>query len=117
VKLLAATVLVVLTLGVGLAQASSEHDGEPRAQAAAKRILIKDDFYSPGSSRAGRGKVTFVWRGNGIHSVEFRRAPGRDPRDCGVKYRGTCTRSLKRRGTYSLVCTVHPTMRGSIQVR
>jgi len=117
VKLLAATVLVVLALGVGLAQAAPERGGEPQAQAAAKRILVKDDFYSPGSSRASRGKVTFLWRGNSIHSVDFRRAPGRNPRDCGVKYRGSCTRSLKRRGTYSLVCTVHPTMRGSIRVR
>ena len=71
VKLLAATALAVLALGVGFAQASPDRGGEPRAQAAAKRILIKDDFYSPGSSRASRGKVTFVWRGTPFTASTF----------------------------------------------
>jgi plastocyanin len=113
--LIAAAAVAVPTLGTGFAEATAEKG--PEAQAAVKRIAVKDDFFKPRRSRAPRGKVTFRWRGNGFHNVVFRAAPGRNPRACGLRSGGRCTRRLKRRGVYRFVCTIHSGMRGRIRVR
>ncbi|MEJ7750184.1 MAG: hypothetical protein WKF32_01885 [Thermoleophilaceae bacterium] len=40
-----------------------------------------------------------------------------NPRSCALRRRGSCTRRLRRRGTYRFLCSVHAGMTGKIRRR
>ena len=94
-------------------------------RASAKIIRVGDDFFSPNSTGAGRGRViTWVWaRGNdNAHNVRLRRAPGgvskgrfRSPtRRSGFRF----SRRVRKPGRYVFVCSLHaPEMRAVVRVR
>jgi len=110
------TAVAVALLAFGWAGASqAQRLQAPSAQAAAKLVAVKDDFFSPRSTSTSSGRVTFVWRGSSVHNVVFTRAPGSKARSCGLRSSGSCTRRLRRRGTYSFLCTVHSGMTGKIR--
>ncbi len=99
----------------GLAQGAAPAN-EP-AHAAVANVSVRDNFFSPRSSSTRSGRVTFTWRGSSFHDLVFTRAPGGKPRGCSLRRRGSCTRRLRRRGTYSFVCTIHSGMGGKIRRR
>jgi plastocyanin len=100
----AAAVLVALAVwptagGAGTAQ-----------NAKAKRVSLKDDFFSPRTVRVARGgKVTWVWRGENDHNVRFRKVPAgaKRPRGSSTQSSGRFSRTFSKRGTYRYVCTIH----------
>jgi plastocyanin len=101
-------VLVLAGAGAwaGLGQAIA-HDvrGTPAAARAAS-VTVGDDFFRPRSLsiRAGT-RVRWTWRGRDVHNVTVTSGP--------VRFRsrtqssGTFSRTLRRRGTYRIVCTIH----------
>jgi len=108
-------VMVVAVAGsAAFADASS-----PARTAAAKRIAVDDDYFSPRSTRVRRGGlVTFVWRGERRHDVLFTSAPRRaKPKNCRLQRTGRCTRRLRKAGTYRYLCTLHANMTGKFRVR
>ena len=116
------TALAAVLATVGVVGAASLADASPQARdAAAKRVGVDDNFFSPRSASVRRrGVVTWVWRGSQEHNVFFTRAPrgARKPRRCRIQESGTCSRRMPRaRGRYSYVCTLHGGMTGSIRVR
>ena len=82
---------------------------------AATTVRVDDDVFRPGSVRVSKGAtVRWRWVGDSPHNVTVTRGP--------VKFRsstkrsGTFTRTMRRRGTYRIVCTVHPGMRMTLRV-
>lgn len=73
-------------------------------------ITVDDDFFSPTSKTIPSGtKVKFNWIGSDKHDVVKKKGPG--PRfDSGTTdAQGVnFTTKLKKRGTYRIICTVHP---------
>jgi plastocyanin len=78
--------------------------------AAAKRVTIRDDFFTPKTVHVGvGGRVTWSWKGEGdSHNVTFKKVPrGASKPHSRTKTGGAFTRSFSRRGTYRYVCTIH----------
>jgi plastocyanin len=84
--------------------------------AAASRTVTVDNFAFSPSSLSVRAGTTVTWRfqDSTRHNVTVRSGPSkfhsRDTR------RGSYSRTLSRRGTYKLVCSIHPGMRQTIRV-
>ncbi|HEU4975615.1 MAG TPA: plastocyanin/azurin family copper-binding protein [Baekduia sp.] len=95
--------------------------GAPSATAAkakkVKRVAVKDNRFGPKAITVRKGtKVRWVWKGKAPHNVRVVTGPRRF--GSPIKTRGSFTKKLKRKGTYRLVCTIHPeTMRMTIRVR
>ena len=82
---------------------------------AATSVRVDDDVFRPGTVRVSKGTtVRWRWVGDDPHNVTVRRGP--------VKFRsatkrsGTFTRTMRRRGLYRIVCTVHPGMDMTLRV-
>ena len=86
------------------------------ASSAASRAVTVDNFAFSPSSLSVRAGTTVTWRfrDSTKHNVTVRSGP--------VKFhskdirRGSYSRTLTRRGTYKLVCSIHPGMRQTIRV-
>jgi plastocyanin len=92
----------------------------PASAGAATTIKLGDNFFAPSSKTVGMGtKVLFKWIGNRRHNVTKKSGPGgafksRTTSADGVNF----ARVFNQRGTYRLICTIHPTeMRLSLTVR
>jgi plastocyanin len=86
------------------------------ALAATKTVTVKDVFYSPRSLTVGKGTtVKWVWRGKLRHEVFVTRGPAKF--HSPLKAKGTYSRRLTRKGTYTIVCRIHPGMGMTIKVR
>ena len=80
------------------------------AMAATKSIKVGDDYYVRPS---GVPKVTVTkgttvrWRfaGDSPHSVTVSRGPARF--NSGLRESGTYRKKLRKRGTYTIYCTIH----------
>jgi plastocyanin len=80
------------------------------AFAATKSVKVGDDYYVRPS---GVPKVTVFkgttvkWRfaGDDPHSVTVSKGPSKF--DSGVKTSGTYSKKMKKRGTYTIYCTIH----------
>ena len=89
----------------------------PALGATTRTVSVKDSFFSPKSLTVTKGtKVKWVWRGALAHNVVLQKGPatfssGRP------KVKGTYTRTLTRRGSYRIICEIHPGMRLTIKVR
>jgi len=76
-----------------------------QAFAATKKVTIKDNFFSTSKVTIKKGQsVTWRWSGttndhNVTSSGHFHSA---------TKSKGTYTKRFTRKGTYSILCTVHP---------
>jgi plastocyanin len=120
IRLVAAmTALSGLAATAVLAPAS----GGSQVTAAATKVSVKDDLFSPRGVTVSRGgKVTWRWRGDNPHNVAFRRVPAgaSRPKRCGTTSRrdASCTRKFRQRGTYRYVCTIHELagMKGRVKV-
>jgi len=86
------------------------------AFAATKTVRVADDVFSPKSVSIRKGDtLRFRWTGKHPHNVV--RTSGPRFTAIGIRRSGTVSRRLNRRGTYRLVCTVHPGMRMTATVR
>ncbi|MFL5859442.1 MAG: plastocyanin/azurin family copper-binding protein [Solirubrobacteraceae bacterium] len=84
--------------------------------ASTKSVKVADNYYGPRSVSVGRGtKVTWRWTGVLKHNVVIHTGPAFFSSKTQV--RGTFTHIFTKRGTYALVCTVHPKMKMTLVVR
>jgi plastocyanin len=85
-----------------------------------KTIKVGDDFFvrkgSPPTVSVSKGtRVVFKWSGKSLHDVHARKGPSTFR--SSFMHKGTFSRVLKRRGTYTVVCDIHgPSMRMTIKV-
>jgi len=82
-----------------------------------KTVLVKDDFFSPKKLTISKGsKVKWVWKGTQRHNVAVANGPSNFR--FGTRKTGIKTHTFKKRGTYSIVCTIHaPDMHMTIKVK
>jgi len=81
-----------------------------------KTVKVADNHYGPKSLTVGRGtKVTWNWVGVLKHNVVVRTGPSAFSSKTQV--RGTYTHTFTKKGTYKLVCTIHPSMKMTIVVK
>jgi plastocyanin len=81
-----------------------------------KAVKIGDNYYGPKSLTVGRGtKVTWKWVGVLKHNVVVHTGPSSF--SSRTQVRGSYSHTFTKRGTYRLVCTVHPKMRMTVVVR
>ncbi|HEV2890338.1 MAG TPA: plastocyanin/azurin family copper-binding protein [Frankiaceae bacterium] len=79
-------------------------------------VRVDDDVFRPGSVTVRKGAtVRWRWVGDDPHNVTVRRGPVRF--HSSTKRTGTYTKRLRTRGTYRIVCTVHPGMDMTLRVR
>jgi plastocyanin len=82
---------------------------------AATIVRVDDDVFRPGTVRVSKGAtVRWRWVGDSPHNVTVRRGPVKFR--SGTKRDGTYTRTMRTRGTYRIVCTVHPGMDMTLRV-
>jgi plastocyanin len=58
-------------------------------------------------------KVTWKWEGYAIHDVAVVKGPQKF--ESKQQSSGTFTRTIKKPGTYKIVCTIHPGMQMTIK--
>ena len=87
------------------------------ADGATSRVGVEDDFFSVSSLSVAKGaKVKWIWRGSNKHNVVVKTGPRKF--QSPLQKTGTFKYRFKKRGTYSLVCTVHtPEMAMTVSVR
>ena len=85
------------------------------AFAATKTVAVKDNFFSPKSLTVGKGTtVKWVWRGSRPHNVKVTKGPVKFTSP--TKFSGSYSKTMTRRGTYTLVCTIHSGMKMTLRV-
>ncbi len=90
----------------------------PAEAGRSKTVTVGSNFYAPAKLTVKSGdKVRFAWEGGSIipHDVGVKKGPAKFKSPIQVS--GTYTRKLKKPGTYSLQCSVHPEMRMTIKVK
>jgi plastocyanin len=82
-----------------------------------KTVAVKDDFFGPKKLTVKKGAtVAWVWKGTEGHNVAVANGPSNFR--FGTRKKGTKTHTFKKRGTYSIVCTIHaPDMQMTIKVK
>jgi len=101
---------IVLALVLGMAGTAS----------AATTVKLGDNFFSPSKKTIAAGtKVRFNWTGNRRHNVKKKRGPGGSFKSVTTSANGVnFAKTFRLRGTYRLICTIHPTeMRLNLTVR
>lgn len=90
------------------------------ALAATKTVKVGDNYFvragKPPVVKVHKGTVVkWVWRGKIVHNVKVTRGPQHF--QSPTKAKGTFKRKLRKKGTYKIVCTIHPGMEMTIKVR
>jgi plastocyanin len=87
------------------------------AFAATKTVAVKDNKFVANKITVKRGTtVKWVWRGQAPHNVKVTKGPAKFGSKTQVK--GSFARKLTKKGTYSIVCTIHaPGMKMTITVK
>jgi plastocyanin len=83
-----------------------------------KTVGVKDNFFTPKTITIKRGtRVNWVWHSFGIlHNVTVKSGPSKF--HSRNKSGGSYTHLFNKKGTYHLICTLHPTqMKETIIVR
>ena len=82
---------------------------------AAVKIKVKDDFFKPDSKTVSKGtKVKWRFLGDNPHNVTVTSGP-RDFQS-GTKRSGKFVKKMRKKGTYKIVCTIHPGMDMTLKV-
>jgi plastocyanin len=80
-----------------------------------KTVSVADSYYGPKTLTVGRGtKVTWKWTGVLKHNVVVHTGPAFFSSKTQV--RGSYSHVFTKKGTYALVCTVHPKMKMTVVV-
>ena len=84
---------------------------------ATKSVSVRDNLFAPRSITIKRNDtIVFRWRGENPHNVVANRGPVRFR--SSIKRTGTYRKKFTRRGSYRIVCTIHPpNMRMTVRVR
>src|SRR4051812_43326877 len=87
------------------------------AFAATKTVQVKDNVFAPKSITVSKGTtVKWVWKGKAPHNVKVTKGPAKFSSTTQVK--GSFSRKLTKKGTYSVLCTIHaPDMKMTIRVK
>jgi plastocyanin len=79
-------------------------------------VTVGDNYFRPTSLTVRAGtKVQWKWAGVLLHNVTVRSGPVKFHSRTQVK--GSFSYVFTRRGSYALVCTIHPSMTERITVR
>jgi plastocyanin len=108
--------LIVLTIA-GAALAAAPAQAGPR-----KGVKVFDNFYLPTKATVKKN-TTVVWKwpadGGDVHDVKLKKGPKgakkfwSEPGSAGYEFKQT----LKKPGTYAIVCTLHDEMKMTITVK
>lgn len=92
--------------------------GAPASGRATKTVEVGDDFFNPSSLSIGTGtKVAFNWTGEDKHNVVKKKGPGGSFSSPTTRSDGVnLTHKFKKPGTYHLICTLHDSMKLTINV-
>jgi plastocyanin len=87
------------------------------AFAATTTVQVKDDkFVSPKITVSKGTTVKWVWKGKAPHNVKVTKGPAKFASTTQTK--GSFSKKLTKKGTYTLLCTVHaPDMKMTVTVR
>jgi plastocyanin len=82
---------------------------------AAVKIRVADDVFKPSSKTVDKGtRVKWKFVGDNPHNVTVTSGP-REFRS-GTKSSGKFVKKMRKRGTYKIVCTIHPGMDMTLKV-
>jgi plastocyanin len=83
---------------------------------AATTVRVDDDVFKPRSLTVKSGTtVRWRWVGDNPHNVTVTKGPVKFK--SGTKRSGKFSKTLRRGGTYKIVCTIHPGMGMTLKVR
>src|SRR3954449_3279479 len=86
------------------------------AAGATKSVMLIDNKFSPSKVTVRRGTtVKFTWAGKNPHNVTAFQGPVTF--HSGTKTTGPSRKRLTRKGTYSIICTIHSGMTLILKVR
>ena len=87
------------------------------ALAATKTVQVKDNKFVASSITVSKNTtVKWVWKGKAPHNVVVTKGPAKFKSTTQVK--GSFSKKLTKKGTYSLLCTIHaPGMKMTVKVR
>ncbi len=87
------------------------------AFAATKTVQVKDNKFVASSITVSKGTtVKWVWKGKAPHNVKVTKGPAKF--SSSTKVKGSFSKKLTKKGTYSLLCTIHaPGMKMTIKVK
>ena len=81
-----------------------------------KTVKVGDNYYGPKTLTVGKGtKVTWNWVGVLKHNIVVHKGPSSFSSKTQV--RGSYSHTFTKKGTYDLVCTIHPSMKMTVVVR
>lgn len=92
--------------------------GDPKKPAAAGRVQVRDNFFSPRSVTVQEDEtVKWTWKSDSRHNVTFTKVPeGASRRGSKTRRQGRWYRTFRKPGQYRYVCTLFAGMRGSVTV-
>ena len=114
---LAITALALAGAGAwaSLGQAIAIERQGAKMAARATSVTVGDDFFRPRKLSISAGtRVRWTWHARDVHNVTVTSGPVRFKSP--TQSSGTFSRTLRRRGTYRIVCTIHG-QRMTIRVR
>jgi plastocyanin len=87
------------------------------AFAATKTVQVKDNKFAPTSITVSKGTtVKWVWKGKAPHDVTVTKGPAKFKSK--IQSKGSFSKKLTKKGTYSIVCTIHaPGMKMTVRVK
>jgi plastocyanin len=87
------------------------------ALAATKSVQVKDNKFVAKSITVKKGTtVKWLWKGEAPHDVSVTKGPVKFK--SSIKTSGSFSKKLTKKGTYSIVCTIHaPDMKMTIKVK
>ncbi|MGI9556334.1 MAG: plastocyanin/azurin family copper-binding protein [Solirubrobacterales bacterium] len=116
----ATLVVIAGLLGAVLLAPGASAGGDATAAGKKKTIKLGDNFFKPKKTSAKKGtRVKFRWTGSNSHNVTLRKGPGKKFASGTTSSKGVnFSRKFKKRGTYKMFCTIHPTtMKVNLKVR
>lgn len=108
-RVLALPLALVASLGLSILPATG-------VAGSTATVKLKDDFFSPTSKTVRKNTtVVFRWAGRAPHDVKVTKGPVKF--SSKIQTKGTYKKKLTRKGTYTIVCTIHPGMEMKLKVK
>jgi plastocyanin len=87
----------------------------PSLGAGTKTVSVKDNVFAPKSLSVKKGTtIRWVWKGKAPHNVHVTKGPQKFTSP--VKTKGSYSRKLTKKGSYTMVCTIHNGMKMTVKV-